>query len=142
MPRHRFYEMSLLQRIVDRLRPVTTIHVDAGELVFQRGTNVARAQPLIRLAEDGKIIEVGQAAAKTEGGRLVRLFAADAGKDDEAILAFCRYHLMLTSNANLLRQRVTIVEPTFRQAFGRHAARALERVLDADGFQVDVPDVS
>jgi hypothetical protein len=130
--------MSVLQRIVDRFRPLTTIYVDAGEVVFQRGTEEARAQPLIRFAEDGKIIELGHSAATAKGGQLVRLFAADAGNDDEAIRAFCRYHLMLTSNANLLRPRVTIVEPTFRKTFGRQAASALQRILRADGYQVDI----
>jgi hypothetical protein len=134
--------MSPLQTIVDRLRPLTTIHVDAGEVVFQRGTVEARAQPLIRFAEDGKTIGLGQSAATAEGGQLVRLFAAEAGNDDDAIRAFCRYHLMLTSNASFLRPRVTIVEPTFRRAFGRQAAGALQRVLRADGFHAEIADAT
>jgi hypothetical protein len=130
--------MSLLQRIVDRFRPLTTIHVQAGEVVFQCGAGEARAQPLIRVADDGKIIELGQPAATAKGGRLIRLFSTDSGTDDAAIRAFCRYHLMLISNANLLRPRVTIDEPTFRKNFGREAAGAFQRVLRADRFQADI----
>lgn len=43
-------------RFLERLRPVTTIHVDAGELVFQHGDDEARSQPIIRIAKNGKII--------------------------------------------------------------------------------------
>ena len=134
--------MSALQRILNRFLPVTTIRVDAGEVVFQRGTIQARSEPLIRFAEDGKITEIGRAAAKAKGGRLVRLFEADAETDDAAVRAFCRYHLMLTSNASLLRPRVTIVEPTFRRTFGPEAACVLQRVLRADGFQADIADAT
>lgn len=135
--------MSLLQRVLDRFRPpVTTVQVDGGEIVFQNGTDEARAQPLIRFAENGKIMAIGESAGTAEGGRLVRLFGADDGTDDEAIRAFCRYHLMLTANANLLRPRVTIVEPTFRRAFGPQAASDLLRVLRADGFQAEIAHAS
>lgn len=134
--------MSLLQRVLDRFRPpVTTVQVDGGEIVFQNGTDEARAQPLIRFAENGKIMAIGESAGTAEGGRLVRLFEADGGTEEE-IRAFCRYHLMLTANAMLLRPRVTIVEPSFRRAFGPQAASDLLRVLRADGFQAEIAHAS
>jgi hypothetical protein len=134
--------MSIFQALADRFWAPATIYVDAGDVVFQRGTEEARAEPLIRFAEDGKIIELGQSAETAKGGRLVRLFAADAGNDDAALRAFCRYHMLLTSGGSVLRPRVTIVEPTFRKSFGPQAALTLQRVLRADGYQVDIATAS
>ena len=130
--------MTALRRIVERFLPITTIHVDGDEIVFQTATTQARAQPLIRVAEDGKIIEIGKPATTAESGRLIRLFEPDGVADDQAIRAFCRYQLARTSNANPLRPRVRIIEPTFRKAFGREAASVLQRVLRADGFQSEI----
>lgn len=128
---------SVGDRFTDRIRPITTIEADAGDVVFQRGEVEVRERPLIRIADDGKIIALGPAAAAAKGGRLVRLFPTDASIDDTALRAFCRYHLMLMSSISL-RPRVAIVEPTFRKAFGPQAAAALERVLRADGFSADI----
>jgi hypothetical protein len=130
--------MSVLQRLADRFRAPTTIYVDKGDIIFQRGTAEVRAHPLIRFAEDGKIIELGRPAETAKGRQLVPLFAPDAENDDGVIRAFCRYHMMLISRGSLLRPRVTIVEPTFRKSFGPQAASTLHRVLRADGYQVHI----
>ena len=132
--------MSVLQKLADRFMPVITIHVDAAEIVFRRGTEEARSQPLIRFAEDGTIIEIGQRATTAKGGRLIRLFGAGADHDHDAIRAFCRYHIMMTASGNVLRPRVRIIEPTFRNAFGPHAATAVQDALRADRFHADITE--
>lgn len=100
-----------------RISPVTTIQADNGELVFRRDEVEVRAAPLIGFAEDGKIFAVGQSAERANRGRLVRLFEPDARIDEEALRAFCRYHIMLMSSSSFaLRPRVEIVERTIRKA--------------------------
>ncbi|HMG69985.1 MAG TPA: hypothetical protein VK544_02650 [Gemmatimonadaceae bacterium] len=130
--------MSFLPEIFDRFRPIATIQAEAGELVFQCGTNEARAQPMTRYADDGKIFAFGETAATAKVGRLIRLFPTETPSDHEAIRMFCRYHMAVISTANLLKPRVTIVERTIRKNFGSQATSALERALRAEGFQVDI----
>lgn len=132
--------MSLFQRIVAGFRPIVTISADAGSIVFKRGENEARSEPLIRFAEDGTLIEVGRPAMAAKGGRLVQLFSENGGNDEDAIRAFCRYHLMLTSDGNLLGPRITIVESTFRNTVGIQVANIIQKVLRAEGFQAEMSD--
>lgn len=134
--------MSFLQSMFDRLRPVATIYADDGNIVFHRGAEEVRSQSLIRIAEDGKISDIGQDAATATGGRLVRLFAPDAESDESAVRAFSRYHLMLTSGSSFVRRRVAIAEPTFRRTFGPAAAITLLKVLQADGFDAAMVDAT
>lgn len=134
--------MSLLSRLLGRFLPTATIYADAGSIVFKRGANEARSEPLIRFAEDGTLIEVGRPAVTATGGRLVQLFGDDGGDDDDAILAFCRYHLMLTDAVNPLRSRITIKASTFRNTFGSHVASTIQKVLRADGFNAEMSDVA
>ena len=132
--------MSFFQKIFDRFRPTTTVHVDGGEVVFRRGNEESGAEPWIRLAADGKIMDIGKAASTDKVGRLVELFPRNGKSEGQAIRAFCRFHLAMTSGGNPFRSRVTIVEPGFRKNFGRHAATALHDVLRADGFRTDIAE--
>lgn len=134
--------MSLLSGLFGRFRPIATIYVDGGNIVFKRGADEARSEPLIRFAEDGMVIEVGRPAVTATGGRLVQLFSDNGGDDEDAIRAFCRYHLMLTADANPLRPRITILEPSFRNSFGSHAAIAIQKVLRAEGLHADLTDAT
>ena len=134
--------MSFFLKVLERLRPTTTVNVDGGELVFRSGTEESRAEPWIRLAADGKIMDIGKAASTDIVGRLVELFPPNGKSEGQAIRAFCRFHLAMTSGGNPLRSRVTIVEPGFRKNFGRHAAIALQEALRADGFRTDIAEAS
>ena len=135
--------MSLLQTLSEWLHPVLTIYAEGADVVFQSGDKEARGQPLIRIAEDGRIIAFGDEAAAATGGRLVRLFASDSENDDSAIRAFLRYHLALTHRGGLyLRPRVEIIEPTFRRTFGASAAGALMKALESDGFDTELVDAA
>ena len=133
--------MSLFSRLFGRFLPTATIYADAGNIVFKRGANEVRSEPLLRFAEDGTLIEVGRPAVTAQGGRLVQLFGDNRGDDEDAIRAFCRYHLMLTADASPLRPRITIKESTFRNTFGSHVAFTIQKVLRADGFQAEMSNV-
>lgn len=135
--------MSLLQSIFGRFSETLSIHADSGEIVFRRGTEEARDQPLIRFAEDGRIIELGARAqsAGGGGGRLVRLFTEEGG-DEDAIRSFCRYHLALISGATFLRPRVIIDERSFRMSFGPTAAASLQAALRDDGFKTELTEAT
>jgi hypothetical protein len=124
--------------LLDRWRPLLSVGADGDELFFRRADAEVRQQPIIRVAPDGKIIELGAAALDATGGQLIRLFTENGSDGDEALRAFCRYHMMLVSSASIgLRPRVTLLEPGIRRAFGRDATSQLQRVLVLDGFVVD-----
>ena len=125
--------------LLDRFWPHLTVSADDGTLVFRRGDAVVRAQPIIRVASDGKIIALGAAALTAEGGQLIRLLAENGGDSDRALRAFCRHHMMLVSPKFIsLRPRVTLDEPSIRRALGRSAPLQLQRVFAEDGFVVDL----
>lgn len=134
--------MSLFSTLFGRFLPTANIYADAGNIVFKRGTSEARSEPLIRFANDGTLIEVGRPAVNATGGRLVQLFSDKGGDDEDAIRAFCRYHLMLTDAVSPLRSRITIRESTFRNTFGSHVASTIQRVLRADGFDAEISDAA
>ena len=131
--------MSILRNLLARIQPVVTIEAQADDIIFRLGHTEVRQEPLIRVAEDGRIIDVGRAATVAEGGRLIRLLDEknpDATLDELQI--FCRHQLRLLSSPLALRPRVSIHESSVRNVFGAHAAGALLKVLRDDRFATEI----
>jgi hypothetical protein len=131
--------MSVLSNLLARIQPVVTIEAQADDIIFRRRGIEVRQPPLIRVADDGRIIEVGRAAAVAEGGRLIRLFDAknpDANLNE--LQVFCRSQLRLLFSAFTLRPRVMILESSIRKAFGAHAVAALDNVLRDDRLSTEI----
>jgi hypothetical protein len=115
-----------------------TISAEDNELIFRRGDDTVRQRAIIRVAPDGKIIELGAPAVEATGGEIIRLFTEEADGGDEALRAFCRYHLMMLSPGTFgLRPRITVLHRFIRRAFGPEAPTRLEKVLVQDGFDVE-----
>jgi hypothetical protein len=109
--------------LLDRFRASLIIAADGNELIFCRDSQELRQLPVIRVASDGKIIELGSAAISASGGRFIELFRNEDSDANQALRAFCRYHMLLISpGAFGLRPRVTVLEQSIRQAFGNSGA--------------------
>ena len=130
-------------RFLDQIlkRPTVTVFVESGSVVFDHDGEQVREEPLISVAEDGKIAAVGREAQTTDRGKLIRLFVGDTDADKTALRAYSRYLLMLVlSGSSFRRPRVEVVEQTFRRAFGAGAAESLVAALRSDGFQAELTD--
>lgn len=125
--------------LLDRFRPSLTVSADGNELIFRLADTEVREQPIIRVAPDGKIIEVGVGALDATGGRLIRLLTEDGADNNVALRAFCRYLVFLASQWSLgPRPRVTIIESSIRRVFGRDATTQLYTALVQGGFAVNL----
>ena len=131
--------MGFLNKIL--VRPTLTIYVEGDKVVLHHDGEEVRADPVIRVADDGKVIAFGREAETTTGGRLIRLFTSGGNVDEVAVRVFCRYPLRVAlDGVTFRRPKVEVVEPMFRRAFGAGAAEAMVKVLRSDRFAAELTD--